>query len=130
MRRGLDNLVIRFNIDTMAQGPSARLGSSDPKDYIYALKGLTSPSDPITNQLVTDYALPTATIFTSFTRLLFLRSPIPPIDTLFLSQIKSKKVPNLPSWVPDWSSDLLIPHGYRAGCFPVFHAGKTTADTT
>ncbi|KAK0631223.1 heterokaryon incompatibility protein-domain-containing protein [Immersiella caudata] len=131
MRRGLDNLVIRFNVDTMAQGPSARLGSSDPKDYIYALKGLTPTDDPVATQLLTDYALPTATIFTSFTRLLFLRSPAPPIDTLFLSRIESKTVPDLPTWVPDWSSDLVIPHGYRQGCFPVFNAGKPIKyDTT
>ncbi|KAK0715330.1 heterokaryon incompatibility protein-domain-containing protein [Lasiosphaeris hirsuta] len=90
MRRGLDNLVVRFNVDTMAQGPSARLGSSDPKDYIYALKGLAPADDPVSTQLPA-----------------------------------TKTVPKLPSWVPDWSTHLTNPHGYRTGCFPVFGAGGT-----
>ncbi|KAK3352784.1 heterokaryon incompatibility protein-domain-containing protein, partial [Lasiosphaeria hispida] len=122
MRRGLDNLVVRFNLDTMAQGPSARLGSSDPKDYIYALKGLAPADDPVSTQLVTDYALPAAAIFTAFTRLLLTPSPSP-IDTLFLSQPATRTVPDLPTWVPDWSTHLTNPHGYRTGCTPVFRAG-------
>ena len=32
-------------------------------------------------------------------------------------------VEELPSWVPDWSTNLTIPHGYQLGGFPIFNAG-------
>jgi hypothetical protein len=127
MRRGLANLVTRFNVDIMAHGPWIRLGSSDPKDHIYALKGLVPHGDPVLENLVTDYDLPAAKIFTDFTRLLLDPSiGTPAIDTVLLSQMetKTKKIHGLPSWVPDWSSEVLVlPHGYRAGSFPIFNAG-------
>ncbi|KAH8585719.1 heterokaryon incompatibility protein-domain-containing protein, partial [Bisporella sp. PMI_857] len=124
MRRGLANLVTRFNVDIMVHGPWVRLGFSNPKDTIYALRGLVSDGDPVSERLVTDYNLPAATIFTDFTRLLFDASiGTPPIDTLLLSQMETKRIHGLPSWVPDWSVNIVIPHGYRSGCFPMFNAG-------
>lgn len=136
MRRGLQNLVIRFNVDTMEQGPSFRLGSSNPRDYIYALQGLASGDDVISKKLVIDYdpRVSTAAIFTEFTRMCFDTSdgiphaandmsPHSLIDTLFFAQMDTKVVDGLPAWVPDWSANLTIPHRYRTGGFPVFDAG-------
>jgi len=124
MPRGLGNLVNRFNIDRMGHGPWVRLGFSDPRDTIYALRGLVSDGDPVSERLVTNYKLPTATIFSDFTRLLFDPSiGTPPIDTLLLSQAETKRIHELPSWVPDWSANVVIPHGYKSGCFPMFNAG-------
>ncbi|KAK3368710.1 heterokaryon incompatibility protein-domain-containing protein [Podospora didyma] len=130
MRRGLDNLVIRFNVDTMVQGPYSRLGSSNPSDCIYALKGLVREGDPVSDRLAVDYDLSPAAVFTDFTRLLYqTATPSPPIDTLFLSQADTKVITDLPSWVPDWSSHIAIPHGYRRGCYPEFNAGGTKLGT-
>ena len=124
MRRGLANVVTRFNVDIMVHGPWVRLGFSNPKDTIYALRGLVSDGDPVSERLVTDYNLPAATIFTDFTRLLFDASTgTPAIDTLLLSQVETKRIHGLPSWVPDWSANVVIPHGYRSGCLPMFNAG-------
>lgn len=97
-RRGLANLVSRFNIDMMAHGPWVRLGSSDPRDYIYALRGLVSDGDPVSGALVTDYNKKPGEIFADFTRLLFNPAiGTPAIDTLLLSQTETKEIDGLPS---------------------------------
>ncbi|RYP50326.1 hypothetical protein DL768_004143 [Monosporascus sp. mg162] len=102
MRRGPANLVTRFNVDTMVHGPWVRLGFSNPRDTIYALRGLVSNGDPVSEHLVTDYNLPATTIFTDFTRLLFdVSIGTTAIVTLLLSQMETKRIHGLPSWVPD-----------------------------
>ena len=112
MRRGLSYLVARFNVDAMVQGPWIRLGSSNPKDYIYALKGLVSAGDPVSEQLP-GYDRSTTAIFTGFTQSCLDSSTGPPaIDTLLLSRTETKKLEGLLTWVLDWSTDLVIPHGY------------------
>ena len=68
MGRGVVNLVNSFNVDIMVYGPWVRLGASIPRDTIYALRGLVSDGDPVSERLLTDYISPTATIFTDFTR--------------------------------------------------------------
>ncbi|KAG4439709.1 hypothetical protein IFR05_004787 [Cadophora sp. M221] len=124
MSRGLASLVTKFNVDTMVHGPWVRLGFSNPRDTIYALRGLVSDGDPVSERLVTNYMLPPATIFTDFTRLLFDASTgHPAIDTLLLSQMDTKRIDGLPSWVPDWSANVVIPYGYHSGCIPMFNAG-------
>ncbi len=123
MRRGLLNIVNRFNVDVMAYGPWVRLGSSNPKDYIYAFKGLVTAGDTVSEQLP-GYDRPAAAIFTGFTHSCLGNSTeLPPIDTLLLSRTETKKVEGLPTWVPDWSTYLGIPHGYAVGYFPLFNAG-------
>ncbi|KAG7291152.1 hypothetical protein NEMBOFW57_001164 [Staphylotrichum longicolle] len=124
--RGLANLVQRFNVDIDLQGSWARLGSSDPKDHIYALKGLVSAGDPVASQLLTSYdqTVSAASVFNEFTRLSLdgTRGP-PPIDYLLFSQMDTKREPGLRTWVPDWSTHIALPHGYSLGCHAMFNAG-------
>ncbi|KAM7194144.1 Heterokaryon incompatibility protein (HET) domain containing protein [Naviculisporaceae sp. PSN 640] len=124
--RGLAGLVTEFNVDTMAHGSWVRLGSSMPHDYIYALMGLVSEEDPVAAGLVPNYQASAQDTFTNFTRLVI----DPAIDTLLLSQRKTKKIwEGLPSWVPDYSSeDLALPRGYRPGRQPMFAAGRPDGD--
>jgi len=127
--QGLIGLVMRFNVDLMNQGPWMRLGSSNLRDYIYALRGLASRRDPVSNALVTDYAKDPADVFTEFTRLLFggahdaAPQGFPIVDTLLFSQMESKTIPGLPTWVPDWSANITLPHGWMAGGAALFSAG-------
>jgi hypothetical protein len=141
-RRGLANIVVAFNVDTISLGPWPRLEASNRKDHIYALRGLAAEDDPVVKAVEPDYTKTTEDIFTDFT----CAAINPSIDILLLSQNDTKTTKTtkpgeaeepeepeepedlkalLPSWVPDWSAaNLALPRGYRSGCVPIFSAGS------
>jgi hypothetical protein len=140
-RRELSSIVNSVNVDIANCGPWVRLGATNPRDHIYALRGLASEDDRVARALMPDYAKPSREVFTDFTAL----AVDPSIDILLLSQLESKqndprndlkdadaKFPDefrpaeLPSWVPDWSGPLALPHGYQLLCMPMFWAGSAT----
>ncbi|KAH7311339.1 heterokaryon incompatibility protein-domain-containing protein [Stachybotrys elegans] len=124
--RPLTSLMTRFNVDVFETGEWARLEATNPRDYIYALRGLANLDDVVATSLMPDYSLPTKTIFTHYTRLAI----DPAIDTLLLSRPGDTKLEGLPSWVPDWSANLKVPHGYMTGVKPMFSAGNVPEDTS
>ena len=74
------------------------LNASDPRDYIYAFRGLASQEDPVSKALVTSYTKTPDEIYTEFTRLLYDQvGRGPQIDTILLSQIETKSIPGLPT---------------------------------
>lgn len=78
--------------------------SSDPRDKVYALLGMTLEKD----DFLPDYALPIRDTFISLTKYFIARDKR--LDVLCHVQ-GARSLHNLPSWVPDWSyprlSDIL-----------------------
>ncbi|KAI9155660.1 Heterokaryon incompatibility protein [Paramyrothecium foliicola] len=122
--KGLVGTVLWCNVDIFDHGPWVRFGASNPRDYIYALKGLAPADDPVASHLIPDYTKPVDEVFTDYTRSIIN----PTIDTLLLSQPDNKNLQHLPSWVPDWSADLALPHGYKSGYIPIFCAGNAAGE--
>lgn len=126
LRRTFISIVINYNVDIFVQGPWMRLGVSNPPDYIYGLKGLAASDDAIANALKSGYEKSAKGIFTEYTGLA-ARSWI---DILLLSKDKTGEMEKLPSWVPDWSAYLDLPHGSLSGGSPAFKAGLDPAEST
>lgn len=75
---------------------------TDPRDRVYGVLGLTrGPSGPWIN---VDYALSIEEIFHRVA-VAFLTNDANGIDLLTFAQ-QPRKLPGLPSWVPDWTSTL------------------------
>lgn len=71
--------------------------STDPKDKVYALVGLsTAQDDP---DFVIDYSKTLREVYTDVVRYLISKGSLDVIS----SSNHLTKIPNLPSWVPDWS---------------------------
>lgn len=125
--QGLIAIINRFSLDTFAIGPWARLEASDPHDYIYALMGLADKDDPLLMALKPDYGKPTEEVYVDVAHQVLN----PAIDCLLLSrpELKSKQLKDvLPSWVPDWSTGLVLPHGYKRASIPMFSAGDAPGE--
>jgi hypothetical protein len=81
---------------------SSTLKSSLPEDRIYAILGLANDSDSIS--ISPDYSKPLYDLYTEVAEKLLL-SKISPVQILSHAGIGySRKVSELPSWAPDWSS--------------------------
>jgi hypothetical protein len=127
-RQRLIAIINRFSLDTFAIGPWARLEASDPHDYIYALMGLANKDDPLLMALKPDYEKPIEKVYTDVAHQIL----DPAIDCLLLSrpELKSEKLKGLlPSWVPDWSTGLVLPHGYKLASIPMFSAGNAPGES-
>ena len=93
--------------------------STDPRDRIIALLGLTSPDDEASKRIEPDYDRPVADFFRDVTgtAIMCYRSYVP----LSLGAPRSETtLANLPSWVPDYSSDVNVYHA------EVYHASDST----
>ena len=93
--------------------------STDPRDRIIALLGLVSPEDEATKKIEPDYDRPVADFFRDVTgtAIMSYRSYVP----LSLGALRPETtLTNLPSWVPDYSSDV---NAYYA---EIYHASDST----
>lgn len=77
--------------------------STDPRDAIYGVKSLMSPSDK-TLDVQPNYALEAAAVFTDVCVRIVERQGL--TNFLHTCELSSISVPNLPSWVPDWSRPM------------------------
>lgn len=125
LRLRFPNTVISFNMDEHGHGSWTRFKASNPRDYLYGLKGLAPRDDDVAIAFTPDYRKSTCEIYTDFTSRLI--NPV--IELLLLSRPESKILSGLPSWVPDWSSDLVLPHGFKVGAFAIFSAGQRSDKT-
>ncbi|KAI0903330.1 heterokaryon incompatibility protein-domain-containing protein [Ustulina deusta] len=117
-RRTLDDIVVQYNVnDNMP-----KIGATKAEDRIYALLGLAR-SDEITKEIIEGMEINNVRgSFTKFAASVMKRNA----DVLLFSQIPKSPEhgDELPSWVPDWSTDpLRIPYGYSDLTTPVFSAG-------
>ena len=71
--------------------------SSDPRDKIFAVAGMSQSS--LEACLVPNYGKTTAEVYTEVAKFLLEDTGL-----MFLSDVQGRpRLPNLPSWVPDWS---------------------------
>lgn len=109
-------LVQFFNIPIDKN--NIRLGATDPRDRIYALRGMARKDDIVMQRFFVTYSETVESVYTEFAAQVFQQNP----DILLFAQYSDKF--DLPSWVPDWSAHPKPPAGYLGGK-PKFSAGGT-----
>jgi len=83
--------------------------ASDPRDFIYALTGIAK--DAVETHLYPDYTKHVADIYTDVARNFLTEGKL---RTLWLCS-HPRQIPNLPSWVPDFSTIWSGEHRYFSG---------------
>ncbi|KAK5651457.1 hypothetical protein OQA88_12464 [Cercophora sp. LCS_1] len=114
----LPQLVTTFNAMSPATAKVAvdtKFRATDPRDCIYGLLGLAGQDTGV----VPSYTKSPRDVFTEFAVIAAAEDP----DFLLYAQPSRKILQGLPSWVPDWSSDLVLPTSYTAAGAPFFRAG-------
>ncbi|KAK3385795.1 heterokaryon incompatibility protein-domain-containing protein [Podospora didyma] len=124
---GAADLVMALNATNGATAKTAadtKFRATDSRDCIYGLLGLASVSDGAAQSIVPDYNKSVEEVFTEFAALAVRDN----VDLLLYAHPERKAMRDLPSWVPDWSSDLTLPASYTASdAGHGFAAGKGTA---
>jgi hypothetical protein len=92
---------------TTLQPRIAALRCSDPRDKIYGLLSLLTTADRSLAGIVPDYALTTAQVYEDFALRVLKNCKDGPALLLTCESFGSKLAPGLPSWVPDWSTELV-----------------------
>ncbi|KAM0271384.1 hypothetical protein ACHAQH_009131 [Verticillium albo-atrum] len=108
----LFDVVAKYNVNN--RGP--KIGATMPEDRIFGLMGLARKEE-VWKRVRVRYG-DTVGVYTDFAGLMAARRT----DLLLYSQFP-KNIPGLPSWVPDWSAEMRVPHGYAGLGKPVFSAG-------
>ena len=114
-RLTLYSLVLKYSVNN--HGP--KIGASKDDDRLFAIMGLAEIQS--LSGIIVRYG-ETAKVYTEFAAMLAIEN----LDILLYSQFP-KRI-DLPSWVPDWSTNLTVPHGYRSLTEPVYTAGGTIQD--
>jgi hypothetical protein len=131
-RLSLFHILTRFNVtDTVApqtaKADLQKFRAGNVRDCYYALLALPKRDDAAITQAVVDYRRPTPLVFLDLAAALIQDSHT---DVILFSQHSSssshRRLPGLPSWVPDWSSELSAPYGYLNSHTPLFRAGANT----
>ncbi|KAK0704302.1 heterokaryon incompatibility protein-domain-containing protein [Lasiosphaeris hirsuta] len=120
----LSDLAMAFNAmdgATAKRKFDTKFRATDSRDCIYGLFGLAEPTDPVIRTLVPDYSTPPQLVFADFAKHAVKEN----IDLLLYSSTISKSLPGLPSWVPDWSAELVLPAAYKDAGEPFFCAGRS-----
>ncbi|KAL2125554.1 hypothetical protein VTJ04DRAFT_1919 [Mycothermus thermophilus] len=124
-------LLAKFNTADKASRLTAdhdlqKYRCGDPRDCYYALHALLSPEDPTIRRVAVDYNLPPQQVFIDLAGAIATDDP----DVLLFSQHDGcpERLSNLPSWVPDWSSQLALPHSYLTTATPHFTAGLALSE--
>jgi hypothetical protein len=120
----LFRLLAKFNVvDTvtsLTEGPDLqKFRAGDPRDCYYSLLALPETDDTAVKRVVVSYDKSAQEVFTELAEALVANYT----DVLLFSQNASKRLKGLPSWVPDWSSQLASPFGYFQSNIPLFAAG-------
>ncbi|KAM7195816.1 Heterokaryon incompatibility protein (HET) domain containing protein [Rhypophila sp. PSN 637] len=103
--------------------------STDPRDMVYALLGLTADDSSAAIIPKYDGTNSPASVYTQVMRFLFSQATPKPPAALYKAGVgwpRSGKVPGLPSWVPDWSYSTQIRFlhdDYAAGTSYSFKVG-------
>lgn len=119
IRLGLHDLVLKYNVND----DKKKIGVTLEQDRIFGLLGLTANNDVLMAQVHVDYNSNVTQMYAEIAKLLLQES----IDVLLFNQ-HPKKTADLPSWVPDWAMDLLLPIAYSSLKQATFAAGGLTTD--
>ncbi|KAK4455346.1 heterokaryon incompatibility protein-domain-containing protein [Podospora aff. communis PSN243] len=126
-RLSLFHILTRFNVaDTMspqtAEADLQKFRAGNARDCYYALLALPKQEESAITQAVVDYRKPVPLVFLDLAAALVQDSHA---DIILFSQHSPshRRLPGLPSWVPDWSSELSAPYGYLNSSTPLFRAG-------
>jgi len=84
---------------------------TNPKDAIYAVAALIHYDDHILD-IKPDYTKSTSTIFEDVILRIIERQKS--LDFLSTCEISARSLPKLPSWVPDWSTQMKAKSGFTA----------------
>ncbi|KAM3565596.1 hypothetical protein MY1884_000129 [Beauveria asiatica] len=129
-RASLHELVIKHNMvnNNNNKTKKGKVGASLAQDRIYGLMGLAEPDDPVAARLGIYYdsanqAEAQARAYTEATGLFLEQGHM---DVLLLNRAP-KTMQGLPSWVPDWAHDLVLPLTWEGLGQPVFAAGGPRA---
>ncbi|KAK6063304.1 hypothetical protein SCUP515_12527 [Seiridium cupressi] len=98
----------------------------DPVDAIYASLSLLTPFEQ-TLGIVPDYTLSPATVFQDVATRLFDRAGTLPF--LPSCELASKSIPELPTWVPDWSSQINVSMVYSYWCASAWIAAQASIES-
>lgn len=120
----LFHLLAKFNVvDTVTSLTGGhdlqKFRAGDPRDCYYSLLVLPQPNDRAMKRVVVNYDKSAQEVFLELAEAFVVDYT----DVLLFSQNASKQLDNLPSWVPDWSSQLACPFGYVQSNKPLFTAG-------
>ncbi|KFA69869.1 hypothetical protein S40285_08985 [Stachybotrys chlorohalonatus IBT 40285] len=113
--RSLYDIILKYNVN----GDSLKIGATKARDRIFGLLGLAAADDQLRTRINVDYEDKIHQVYTDIASSLLEHN----LDTLLFSQAP-KIVKDLPSWVPDWTMNLKIPHGYIDLDTPAFSAGN------
>lgn len=116
-RESLRSLLQRTCLCGSVRSP---LNAKDARDKIYGLLAIASDSDQL--GILPDYKKPTIEVYTDVTRALIGRGQL---SILTWCQ-QSKRIEGLPSWVPDFSSDIREACGEDAMTGALFCASGNT----
>lgn len=102
-----------------------KVGASLAQDRVYGLLGLVAADDPVKARLGIHYdkedqAAAQIRAYTEAAGLFLAQGR--GMDVLLFNQFP-KKTAGLPSWVPDWAMDLVLPVAWQALHRPAFAAG-------
>ncbi|KAI6781892.1 uncharacterized protein J7T54_005102 [Emericellopsis cladophorae] len=123
-RMPMFHLLTKFNVaDTgtplTEEQDLQKFRAGNPRDCLYSLLALPDENDTIMERVEVSYEKSVQNIFTQLAEAIARDYP----DVLLFSQNHSKQFKDLPSWVPDWTSQLLCPFGYGQSSKPLFTAG-------
>ncbi|KAK0625906.1 heterokaryon incompatibility protein-domain-containing protein [Immersiella caudata] len=126
-RLDLFHILTRFNVTDTINPQTAKLDlqkfrAGNARDCYYALLALPKQDGSAITQAVVDYRRPIPLVFIDLAAALVQDSHT---DVILFSQHfpSSRRLAGLPSWVPDWSSELSAPYGYLNSYTPLFRAG-------
>ncbi|KAM0324611.1 hypothetical protein ACHAQA_007999 [Verticillium albo-atrum] len=108
----LFDVVVKYNLDSR----DVKIGATMAEDRVFGLMGLAREEE-IWKGVRVRYGDGVG-VYTEFAGLMAARRA----DLLLFSQFP-KRMPGLPSWVPDWTAELRVPHGYVGLGEPAFKAG-------
>lgn len=117
-------LLVNFNVADMVTALTQKhdlqkFRAGDPRDCYYSILALPESSDTALKRVVVSYENSAQQVFTELAEAI----AVDYTDVLLFSQNASKQLEDLPSWVPDWSSQLATPFGYLQSNKPLFAAG-------
>src|SRR5688572_8310627 len=118
------HLLAKFNVvDTVSALTEVqdlqKFRAGDPRDCCYSIMALPEPNDTVVKRITVSYEVSPQQVFIALAGALAVDN----IDVILFSQDASKRLKGLPSWVPDWSSQLVSPFGYLQSNKPLFTAG-------
>lgn len=119
-QRSLYDIILKYNVN----GSDLKIGATLAEDRLFGLLGLAPGDDHLRGSINVQYEN-VDRVFTDTAALMLEQN----LDALLFSQFP-KQVTNVPSWVPDWSMNLRVPHTYNEELKPESAAGGNQEESS